>query len=101
MPFASDRLTRWISPKWLVSIVAIAADGLLLNYDLRLGLAAAVLIAVVVAVWLYIALRFGSLSGQPSVRSPLVDLARQQAANRREAERQSAPEQGADPAQRP
>lgn len=101
MPVPSERLSGWLSTKWLVSGVALVADGLLLNYDLRLGLAAAVLIAVVAAAWIYIALRFGSLSGVPSVRSPLMERSRQQAANRREAERLSGPEQGADPAERP
>lgn len=101
MPVPSERLSGWLSPKWLVSGVALLADGLLLNYDLRLGIAAGALTAAVVAVWLYVALRFGSLSGVPSVRSPLVERARQQAANRREAERQSGPEDGADPAERP
>jgi hypothetical protein len=101
MPVPSERLSGRLSTTWLVSGVALAADGMLLNYDLRLGLAAAVLIAVVAAVWLYIALRYGSLSGEPSVRSPLVERARQQAVNRREAQRQSGPEQGTNPAERP
>lgn len=100
MPVPSERLTRWISPTWLVSGAALAADGLLLNYDLRLGLAAAALLAVVAVVWLYVALRFGSLSGVPSVRSPLVERAQQQAANRRKAEVRSGAQQGTDPAER-
>ncbi|MCZ8370847.1 MAG: hypothetical protein O9293_12945 [Porphyrobacter sp.] len=97
MPVPSERLTRWISPTWLVSGAALAADGLLLNFDLRLGLAAIVLTVVVALVWLYIAVRFGSLSGVPSVRSPLVERARQQAANRRQAEAQT----DADPSSTP
>jgi hypothetical protein len=97
MPVPSERLTRWISPTWLVSGAALAADGLLLSYDLRLGLGAAVLIAVVALVWLYVALRFGSLSGVPSVRLPLMERARQQAANRRKAEAQT----GVDPSSIP
>lgn len=101
MPVSSERLAGWISPKWLVSGVALAADGMLLNYDLRLGLAALVLTGVVVLAWLYIALRYGSLSGVPSVRSPLVERARQQAANRRDAELGLGAQQRPDPAERP
>ena len=66
MPVPSERLAGWLSPKWLVAGVALAAEGLLVNYDLRLAAAAGVLIAVVVAAWLYIAVRFGSLSGTPT-----------------------------------
>ncbi|WP_285711343.1 hypothetical protein [Erythrobacter oryzae] len=99
MPVASERLSGWLSPKWLVSGVALAADGLLLNYDLRLGLAATALLAVVVAVWLYIALRYGSLSGTPSVRTALVERSRQQEANRLRAAQRSAAQGGADPAE--
>lgn len=99
MPVASERLSGWLSTKWLVSGVALVADGLLLNYDLRLGLAAAALIAVVAAVWLYIALRYGSLSGVPSVRTALVERSRQQAANRLRAERRSGAQDGAEPAE--
>jgi hypothetical protein len=101
MPVPSERLSGWLSTKWLVSGVALAADALLLNYDLRLGVAAGVLTAVVAAVWLYIALRFGSLSGVPSVRSPLMERSRQQAANRRKAQGRSGAQQSPDPAERP
>ena len=99
MPVASERLSGWLSPKWLVTGVALAADGLLLNYDLRLGLAVAALLAVVLAVWLYIALRYGSLSGAPSVRTALVERSRQQEANRSLAARRSAAQGSADPAE--
>jgi hypothetical protein len=85
MPVVSERLAGWLSPGWLVAGVALAADGLLFSYDLRLGLAASALLGVIALVWLYITLRFGSLSGRPSVRSTLVERARQQARNRRRA----------------
>jgi cytochrome c-type biogenesis protein CcmH/NrfG len=101
MPVASDRLAGWLSPKWLVAGVALVAEGLLVNYDLRLAAAAGALMAVVVAVWLYIAFRYGSLSGAPSVRSPLVERARQQEANRQIAAMRSGAQQRPDPSQRP
>jgi hypothetical protein len=104
MPVPSERLAGWLSPKWLIAGVALAAEGLLVNYDLRLAAAAGVLIALVVAAWLYLAVRYGSLSGTPSVRAALVERASQQSANRRSAESQvggrSGAEQSADPSQR-
>jgi hypothetical protein len=101
MPVASERLTGWFSPKWLVGGVAVAACALLASYDVRLGMAAGTLLGVTVLAWLYLALRYGSLSGVPSVRTALVERSRQQSANRRRAETGSGPEQGADPSQRP
>lgn len=101
MPVPSERLAGWLSLKWLVAGVALAADGLLLSFDLRLGLAAGSLLAVVTVIWLYIALRYGSLSGTPSVRMVPVERARQQENLRRMAALRSGAQQGADPAQRP
>lgn len=101
MPFSSERLAGRVALKWLVGGVGLAACVLLASYDLRVGLAAGALMAVVATVWMYIAVRYGSLRGTPSVRSALVERSRLQAANRRQAERQSGAEQGADPAQRP
>lgn len=105
MPFASERLAGWLSPKWLVAGVALAADGLLWSYDLRLGIAASALLGVIAALWLYLALRYGSLSGAPSGRSALVAQLRAQESNRRRAAAtirgQSGPQQGADTSQRP
>lgn len=105
MPLPSERLAGWLSIKWLVAGAAIVADGLVLNYDLRLGIAASTLLAVVAAVWLYIALRYGSLSGTPSLRSVPVERARQQENLRRMAEARrlaaSGPQQSANPAERP
>lgn len=106
MPVPSERLAGWLSPKWLVAGVALSAEALLISYDLRLAVAAGVVIAVVVAIWLYIAVRYGSLSGVPSVRSSLVEQAMQQSANRRSAVSRadglrSGAQQGADPAERP
>jgi hypothetical protein len=105
MPLPSERLAGWLSVKWIVLGAAIVADGLVLNYDLRLGIAASTLLAVVAAVWLYIALRYGSLSGTPSLRAVPVERARQQENLRRMAEARSfagsGPQQGANPAERP
>lgn len=105
MPLPSERLAGWLSIKWLVVGAAVVADGLVLNYDLRLGIAASTLLAVIVGVWLYIALRYGSLSGTPSLRAVPVERARQQENLRRMAEASSfagsGPQQGANPAERP
>lgn len=99
MPSSSDDGTL-IAPKWLVAGVAAAAFGLLASYDIRLGMAAGALLGVVVLMWLYLALRYGSLSGAPSRRKALVAQARQQADNRRAAAARSGAQPGADPAGR-
>jgi len=90
-----------VSPKWLVAAMALGVEGLLLSYDLRLGLAGSAVLGVVVAVWLYVALRYGSLSGTPSERKAMVARVRAQESNRQNAARGSGAEQGADPSQRP
>ncbi|WP_066527134.1 hypothetical protein [Erythrobacter sp. CCH5-A1] len=99
MPVASERLAGWLSPKWLVGGVAVAACALLASYDVRLGMAAGTLLGVTVLAWLYIALRYGSLSGTPSVRTALVERSRQQEANRLRAAQRSAAQGSADPAE--
>lgn len=99
MPVSSDRLAGWLSPTWLVGGVAVAADALLASYDWRLGLAAGTLLGVVAMVWLYLALRYGSLSGTPSVRTALVERSRQQELNRLQAARRSGAQDSADPAE--
>ncbi len=91
----------WLDPKWLVVGVALAVEGLMLSFDLRLGMAAGTLLGVLLFLWLYLALRYGSLSGAPSVRAPLVERSRQQEANRRLAATRSGTQQGTDPAERP
>jgi len=98
---ASSDNGAWISPKWLVAGVALATDGLLLGYDIRLGIAASAFLGVVLAMWLYLALRYGSLSGAPSGRMAVVRQFRAQESNRRSAAEQSGAQQGADPADRP
>ena len=85
MPVSPDDKRSWLKPKWLVSGAALAAFALIASYDLRLGLAAGALLGLAGAVWLYLALRYGSLSGAPSDRSVMVDRARQQMSNRRNA----------------
>ncbi len=103
MPVPSERLAGWLAPKWMVAAVALAAFALLVNYDLRLGLAAGALFAAVALVWLYVALRYGSLSGVPSVRSSIVASAEAHSRNRRDAEAHTglAAKQRPDPAERP
>jgi hypothetical protein len=101
MPATPDDDRNWIKPKWLVIVVAVAAFGLILSYDVRLGLAAGVLLGVIGGVWLYLALRYGSLSGAPSGRRALVAQFRQQSSNRRRAAARSGPQQSPDPAERP
>ena len=84
MPVSSDNDGAWLDPKWIVSACALAAFGLILNYDLRLGIAAGIVLGMIGAVWLYIALRYGSLSGGPaSGRNGLVVGVRAQITNRR------------------
>ncbi len=95
----------WLNPKWLVIGVALAAFGLIANYDLRLGLVAGALLGVAALLWLYLALRYGSLSGASSGRTTLVAQIRQQTSNRRRAatgtQNVSGAQQSADPAERP
>lgn len=103
MPVPSERLLGSLAPKWIVAAVALASVALLANYDPRLGFAAGVLFGGVVLVWLYLALRYGSLSGARSVRSKIVESAATHSRNRRSAEARSglAPQQRPDPAERP
>ena len=100
MPVPSERLSGWLSTRWLVGSVAVAACALLASYDKRLGMAAGTVLTVIAGVWLYLALRYGSLSGAPSVRTALVERARQQSANRRRAAAGSDPQQRGAPADR-
>jgi hypothetical protein len=89
------------SPKWLVAGVALAADALLFSYDIRLGLAASALLGVVLAMWLYLALRYGSLSGAPSGRNALMAQVRVREGNRLDAAARLGAQQRADAAERP
>lgn len=100
MPVSSDGMSYWVSPKWLVLAAAVAADGLLVSYDLRLGLAALALSAAAAAAWVYLALRYGAWSGQPSVRSSLLARIDHQSAAQRKAASLSAAQQSPDPAER-
>lgn len=108
MPASGDH-GLWFDPKWLVIGVAAAAFGLLLSYDVRLGLASGALFSVIGLAWLYVALRYGSLSGRPaSGREALVARFQSQTSNRRiaalrtaEVDPVSGPEQGAEPPHRP
>ena len=102
MPVPSERLAGWLSPKWLVAGVALAALAMLTSYDLRLGLAAGGLMAVTVVMWLYLAVRYGSLSGAPTRRTALVAQIRARESNRRSAAaRTLGAQERADPPERP
>ncbi len=63
----------WLTPQWLSVACAFVACALIVTYDSRLGLAAATLLAVLTAIWLYLAISFGSLGqrdkGQIAVMS--------------------------------
>lgn len=108
MPASRDH-GLWLDPKWLVSAVALAALALIFSYDARLGLAFGALLGVILAMWFYIALRFGSLSGGPvSGRHALVARFQTQTSNRRsavlrtaESDARSGPQQGPQPPERP
>ncbi|MFO6446238.1 hypothetical protein ACLBKU_03750 [Erythrobacter sp. NE805] len=103
MPLPSERLVGWLAPKWIVAAVALAAVVMLASYDPRLGFAAGALFGGVIAVWLYLALRYGSLSGARSVRSSIVETAAVHSRNRRKAEARTGlgAQQRPDPTQRP
>lgn len=108
MPVSNNNDGAWLDPKWIVSACALAAFALILNYDLRLGIAAGIVLGVIGALWLFIALRYGSLSGgSASGRTGLVTAVRAQISNRRLAAARAAqpPASGAqqrpEPPQRP
>ena len=103
MPVSSENLTGGLAPKWMVGAVALVAAAVLASYDWRLGLAAGALLGVIAVVWLFVALRFGSLSGARSVRGSIVESAAAHTRNRRRAEEQSglSAQHGADPAESP
>lgn len=56
--------------------------GLVINYDVRLGMATGALLAAALFVWLYLALRYAPLGANESGRSALVERVRQQTSNR-------------------
>jgi hypothetical protein len=102
MPVSNDSDGAWLDPKWIVSACALTAFGLILNYDLRLGIAAGIVLGVIGAFWLFIALRYGSLSGGPaSGRSGLVAGVRAQINNRRLATLREAEQAASGAQQRP
>ncbi|HSF11542.1 MAG TPA: hypothetical protein VLA50_01100 [Erythrobacter sp.] len=99
MPVTPGNEPAWLNPKWLVIAVAVAAFGLIASYDWRLGMAAGTLLGLCAAVWLFVALRYGSLSGAPSGRGLLAQRVQQQSANRRRAAQTTL--NGSGPQQRP
>ncbi len=85
MPLSPDDGTLF-DPKWFVLGFALVALALIVNYDLRLGIAAGAVFGSFAALWLYFVLRFGLASDEgPSDRRVLIDRTRQQLRNRRKA----------------
>lgn len=107
MPASAQDERRWLDPKWFVVAAALAVFGLIVSYDVRLGMAAGALLGAGVFVWLYLALRYAPFKSGESGRSLLVERVRQQTSHRRAAtDRIAAPaslssQQRPDPAQRP
>ncbi len=90
MPASSQDGRSWLDPKWFVAGVALVVFGLIITYDVRLGMAAGALLAAAMFVWLYLALRYAPYDKAESGRSVLVERVRQQASNRRLAAAQMA-----------
>ena len=85
MPLPTDDGTLF-DPKWFVLGFALVALALIINYDLRLGIAAGGVLGSFAALWLYFVLKFGLASDEgPSDRRVLIDRSRQQLRNRRTA----------------
>lgn len=85
MPLPTDDGTLF-DPKWFVLGFALVALALIVNYDLRLGIAAGAVLGSFAALWLYFVLKFGLASDEgPSDRRVLIDRSRQQLRNRRKA----------------
>jgi hypothetical protein len=79
----------FLHPRWFVIGFALIAFALIINYDLRLGIAAGVVLGTFGALWLYLALRLNLVGDdRPTYRRRVLDRFRQQLSNRREAERQ-------------
>lgn len=84
-----------IDPKWLVMGVVLASLSLILNYDLRLGAAASVLLLVVSAIYLWISYRLAPASDEPrSEREAMFDRFSRLSRNRRAARAKELGSQG-------
>lgn len=82
MPVTPDE-GSFLHPKWFVIGFALAAVALIVDYDLRLGLAAATVVGVMAAVWLFLAVRLGLVGeDRPSYRRRMLERFRQQLSNR-------------------
>ncbi|MCL9982430.1 MAG: hypothetical protein NBV60_04645 [Erythrobacter sp.] len=74
------------APKWFVIGFALIALALIVNYDLRLGLAAGAVLGTFAALWLYFALRYGLVGDdRPTHRRELLGRFRLQLSNRSKA----------------
>ena len=75
-----------IDPKWLVMGGALISTALVLNYDLRLGLAASVLLGISGALYFWVSFRLARGHGEPrSEREVLFGRLSGQARNRQAA----------------
>lgn len=87
MPLSPDD-GMLFAPKWFVIGFALIALALIVNYDLRLGLAAGAVLGTFAALWLYFALRYGLVGDdRPTHRRELLGRFRLQLSNRRKAAR--------------
>jgi hypothetical protein len=85
MPLSPDD-GMLFDPKWFVIGFALIALALIVNYDLRLGLAAGAVLGIFAALWFAFALRYGLVGDdRPSHRRQLLGRFRQQLSNRRKA----------------
>lgn len=95
MPLPTDDGTLF-DPKWFLLGFALVALALIVNYDLRLGIAAGAVLGSFVALWLYFVLKFDlAVDDGPSDRHLLLGRARQQLRNRRKAATAEAARSGA------
>lgn len=105
MPHSRERVSGWLTPKWLVVGVALIGFALVAGYDLRLGMAAGAVVGSALLMWLYVGLRYGTRNDAASGRTMMVARVRQHSDNRRAAAVRamaaSRAQQGADPSQRP
>ena len=73
----------FVHPRWFVIGFALIAFALIINYDLRLGIAAGVVLGTFGALWLYLALRLNLVGDdRPTYRRRVLDRFRQQLSNR-------------------
>lgn len=87
------------NPKWGVFAAGLGAFALAASYDIRLGIAAGVVMTVIVAIYLWIRLRFAFEPDHSGAnRAALANRVRRLGENRREAQaREGTPKNRPDP----